>query len=195
MAQEWKAKNQTKKHSQNGTSTETHPAKLQKKEAGQSKLVTYCGVDMPFSEKQKKEVQAQALRVIISGNLPYTTFKDPEMKKFIYMMRTQAVELLPGPKLVSGRLLDKAANNVEVDLVTRFLGQDVGLLCIQHLSIDVHILGTDLIKPGQMVGEQETRVWSMLSVAIWNTSLTPWNWFSQLLFRKLGKVYVVYFQK
>jgi hypothetical protein len=133
MAQEWRTKNQIKKRCQDGTSTEARPAKLQKKEASQSKLVTYRGVDMPFSEEQKKEVQAQVLRVIISGNLPYTTFKDPEMKKFIHMMRTRAVELLPGPKLASGKLLDNAAKKVEADLVTKFSGQDVGLSCVNHL--------------------------------------------------------------
>jgi hypothetical protein len=175
MAQEWRAKNQTKKCSQNGTSMETHLVKLQKKEANQSKLITYHGVDMPFPKEQKKEVQAQALRAIILGNLPYTTFKDPKMKKLIYMMCTQAVELLPGPKLASGWLLDNTTNKVEVDLVTRFSGQDMGMLYVQHLSIDVHILRTDLTNPGQMVGEHETRVWSMLSTEIWNTSLILWN--------------------
>jgi hypothetical protein len=75
---------------------------------------------MPFSKEQKKDIQGQVLKVLISGNLPYTTLKDPEMKEFIHMMCTQAVKLLPGPRLASEKLLDNAAKKVEADLLTKF---------------------------------------------------------------------------
>jgi hypothetical protein len=82
---------------------------------------------MPFSSTDIAAVQAQALRAVISANLSFRVYKDPELIKLFWMMRTVASEILPSGKAVGGRLLNDAAENVEVKIGKLLFGRNVSL--------------------------------------------------------------------
>jgi hypothetical protein len=84
---------------------------------------------MPFSSTEIAAVQAQALRAVISANLSFRVYEDPEVIKLFWMMRTAASEILPSGKAVGGRLLNDAAENVEVKIGELLLfGRSVSLV-------------------------------------------------------------------
>lgn len=72
----------------------------------------YPGTEMPFSTPQTNAIQAQALRAVISANLPFHVFENPEILKLMSMLRSAAPAIMPSAKLVSGRLLNDAAEIV-----------------------------------------------------------------------------------
>ena len=72
----------------------------------------FTGTDMPFSSVQKEAIRDQALRAVISANLPFHVFENPEVLKLVGMLRTAAPDIMPTAKLVGGRLLTKAAGIV-----------------------------------------------------------------------------------
>jgi hypothetical protein len=88
----------------------------------------YRGVDMPFSSSEIAAVQAQALRAAISANLSFRVYEDPEIIKLFWMMRTAAPNILPSAKAVGGRLLNDAAEIVELKMDKLLHGKSVGLV-------------------------------------------------------------------
>ncbi|KAJ7779844.1 ribonuclease H-like domain-containing protein [Mycena metata] len=88
------------------------PPKKQKTQSTLSNLV-FRRHDMPYSPEEKAALEVQALRAIASSGAPFQLFADPEMKILFGMMRTMAPDALPNPKVIGGRLLNSAAEEVE----------------------------------------------------------------------------------
>ncbi|KAJ7199964.1 ribonuclease H-like domain-containing protein, partial [Mycena pura] len=101
---------EVKKHPR---STTPDPAEPPSKKQ-QSTLKTYRKNDMPYSATEKDAIQRQAARAIFSGGLPLGAFREPEMLVLFGMMRSTAPEIMPTGKVIGGRLLDAAAEEVEV---------------------------------------------------------------------------------
>ena len=101
----------------------------QTKKQKQTNLLGHAfrGTDMPFSLSEQDAVQAQALRAIISDNLPFRAFEDPKVIKLFWMMRTAAPSILPSTKVIGGRLLNDAAVVVEKKMDRILKGKSVGL--------------------------------------------------------------------
>lgn len=99
-----------------------------KKKFKQAPLTTYRGVDMPFSEDEKKAVQAQALRAVISANLPFRAMENPEMLKLFRLLRTAAPEIMPSRRIIGGRLLNDAAAIVDVKMHKVLRGREIGVV-------------------------------------------------------------------
>ncbi|KAJ7653902.1 ribonuclease H-like domain-containing protein [Mycena polygramma] len=83
--------------------------------------------DMPFGPAEKDAFQAQALRAVISSGSPFQLFEDPEMKILLGMLRTTAPDVIPTGKVIGGRLLNEAAEDVERVLQGRLKNRNVGL--------------------------------------------------------------------
>ncbi|THU91256.1 hypothetical protein K435DRAFT_863575 [Dendrothele bispora CBS 962.96] len=98
-------------------------------EKHQSKLKVYKGIDIPFSDKEKKAIQVQVARATASARLPDQWIEDPEVLKLMYMMRTKALDVIPSRKVLGGRLLKEESKRVEDELVERLEGQYVTLTC------------------------------------------------------------------
>lgn len=88
---------------------------------------SYRGIDMPFSPAEAAAIQAQTLRATISGNAPFRFFEDIEVLKLIRMLRTAAPDIMPSAKVVGGRLLNEAAENIETKISKILKKKDVGL--------------------------------------------------------------------
>ena len=88
----------------------------------------YKGVDMPFSPREVAAVQAQALRAAISANLPFQVYKNPEVIKLFGMLRTAALDIRPSAKVVGGRLLNEAAEIVELKMDKLLWKKNLGLM-------------------------------------------------------------------
>ncbi|KAJ6610956.1 ribonuclease H-like domain-containing protein [Mycena sp. CBHHK59/15] len=82
---------------------------------------------MPFGSSERDVIQAQALRAVVSANLPFRALRNPEMLKLFGMLRTTAPDIIPSGKVLGGRLLNEAAEKVEVDIKRVMKGRDVGL--------------------------------------------------------------------
>jgi len=74
------------KHSRSGTVDQA--TLLPKKKLKQGSLMdhAYRGVDMPFSSSEIAAVQAQGLQAVISANLSFRVYEDPEIIKLFWMM-------------------------------------------------------------------------------------------------------------
>jgi len=83
---------------------------------------------MLFSSSEIAAVQAQALRAAISANLSFRVYEDPEVIKLFWMMRTAAPNILPSAKAVGGRLLNDAAEIVELKMDKLLHRKSVGLV-------------------------------------------------------------------
>jgi len=88
---------------------------------------SYKGIDMPFSPTEAAAIQAQTLRATISGNAPFRFFEDIEVLKLMRMLRTAAPGIMPSAKVVGGRLLNEAAENVETKISKILKKKNVGL--------------------------------------------------------------------
>ncbi|KAJ6527545.1 ribonuclease H-like domain-containing protein [Mycena sp. CBHHK59/15] len=99
-----------------------------KKQYTQSTLsnLTFHRNDMPFGTEERDAFQHQALHAIVSSGAPFVLFEDPEMQILFGMLRTTAPEILPSGKVLGGRLLNGAAEEVEKGLKKRLKGRNVG---------------------------------------------------------------------
>jgi hypothetical protein len=88
----------------------------------------YKGVDMPFSPSEVAAVQAQALRAAIFANLPFQVYENPEVIKLFGMLRTAAPDIMPSAKVVGGRLLNEAAEIVELKMDKLLRKKNLGLV-------------------------------------------------------------------
>jgi len=106
-------------------SASTDQGPLAPKKLKQANLLehAYRGVDMPFSA-----VQAQALQAVISANLLFRVYEDPEVIKLFWMMQTAAPDILPSEKAVGGRLLNDAVELVELKMDKLLHGRSIGLV-------------------------------------------------------------------
>ena len=61
---------------------------LQPKKSKQTSIVshTFKGINMPFSSSEIAAVQAQALCAVISANLSFMVFENPEVEKLFWML-------------------------------------------------------------------------------------------------------------
>ncbi|KAJ6617270.1 hypothetical protein B0H10DRAFT_2218753 [Mycena sp. CBHHK59/15] len=114
-----------KKHPRSATPDPMEP--LPKKHQTQSKLVTYRRNDMPFGAPEIAAVQRQDLRAIVSGGLPLGAFREPEMLILFSMFRSTAPEVMPMGKVIGGRLLNEAAEEVEVRIENTLKDKDAGI--------------------------------------------------------------------
>lgn len=88
----------------------------------------FKGNNIPFSKPEVVAIQAQALRAVISANLPFQVFEDIEMLKLFEMMCCQAPAIMPSAKVVGGRLLDQASSLMESNLDVILRAAIVGLV-------------------------------------------------------------------
>ncbi|KAJ7784179.1 ribonuclease H-like domain-containing protein [Mycena metata] len=102
------------------------PPKKQKTQSTLSNLV-FRRNDMPYSPEEKVALEAQALRAIVSSGAPFQLFADPEMKILFGIMRTTAPDALPSPKVIGGRLLNSAAEEVEEKIKKVMKGKLLGI--------------------------------------------------------------------
>ncbi|KZP27364.1 hypothetical protein FIBSPDRAFT_948639 [Athelia psychrophila] len=119
------------KHSRSSsTSTESQFSAPPTKKMRQPSIAThmYPGTKMPFSTAQAAAIQDQALCAVISANLPFHVFENPEVLKLVSMFRSATPGIVPTAKLVGGRLLNKAADIVHEKTVHIFRGRiNVGI--------------------------------------------------------------------
>ncbi|KAJ6620892.1 hypothetical protein B0H10DRAFT_2432631 [Mycena sp. CBHHK59/15] len=108
------------------TATPGPPSKKQQTQSTLSSL-TFRRNDMPYGTEEKDALQKQALRAIISSGSPFGLFEDPEMQILFGMIRTTAPGILPTGKVVGGRLLNGAAEDIELRLNKRLKNRNVGL--------------------------------------------------------------------
>ncbi|KAJ7154126.1 ribonuclease H-like domain-containing protein [Mycena filopes] len=119
------------------------PEQPPKKKHTQSTLsaLVFRRNDMPYSAEEKTALQVQALRAIVSSGAPFTLFSDPEMEVLFGMMRTTAPDAIPSAKVLSGTLLDGAAEEVDEKIKqvmkNRFLGLSTdGWKGIDRMSVN-----------------------------------------------------------
>ncbi|KZP22974.1 hypothetical protein FIBSPDRAFT_737980 [Athelia psychrophila] len=112
------------------TSTESLSSAPPSKKLKQPSIMThmYAGTEMPFSNIQTEAIQDQALRAVISANLPFHVSENPEVLKLVAMVRTAGPAIMLTAKLVGSRLLTKAADIVHEKTVQIFRNHiDVGI--------------------------------------------------------------------
>jgi hypothetical protein len=83
---------------------------------------------MPFSPNEVAAVQAQALRATISANLPFQVYENPEVIRLFGMLQTAAPGIMPSAKVVGGRLLNEAAEIVELKMDKLLRKKNLGLV-------------------------------------------------------------------
>ncbi|KAJ3979012.1 hypothetical protein F5890DRAFT_1645677 [Lentinula detonsa] len=111
----------------------------------QSELKLPKGLDIPIADVDA--VQRQLLRATISANLPFRWIEDPEIIRFLVILRTKIVDVLPARKVLSGRLLDEEYQRVDTSINLLLKGKDVLLSTDSWKSISkdavtaVHLSG------------------------------------------------------
>jgi hypothetical protein len=90
----------------------------------------FSGKDQPFTTAEAAEFQAQALRATVSAGLPFRVWENREVQKLIGLLRSAGPEILPSRKVVAGRLLDNAAEIVEVQVKRSLQGKEAGLVYV-----------------------------------------------------------------
>ncbi|KAJ7922735.1 hypothetical protein B0H13DRAFT_2408019 [Mycena leptocephala] len=88
----------------------------------------FSGKDQPSTTAEAAELQAQALRATVSAGLPFRVWENREVQKLIGLLRSAGPEILPSRKVVAGRLLDDAAEKVEVQVKRALQGKEAGLV-------------------------------------------------------------------
>ncbi|KAJ6610935.1 hypothetical protein B0H10DRAFT_1953428 [Mycena sp. CBHHK59/15] len=111
---------EVKKHPRSDTPDPTEPKA--KKHQTQSTLTTYQRNNMLCSAT----AGAPSHRVV-SGGLPLRAFREPEMLVLFGMLHLTAPEIMPTGKVVGGRLLDDAAEEVELKTEKVLKDKDAGL--------------------------------------------------------------------
>ncbi|KAJ6622341.1 hypothetical protein B0H10DRAFT_1944724 [Mycena sp. CBHHK59/15] len=79
-----------------------------------------------FRTEERDAFQHRALHAIVSSGAPFILFKDPEMRILFGMLHTTAPEVLPSGNILGGRLLNGAAEEVEIRLKKRLKGRNLG---------------------------------------------------------------------
>ncbi|KAF8194386.1 ribonuclease H-like domain-containing protein [Mycena galopus ATCC 62051] len=96
----------------------------------QSSIAAYAckGIDLPFTADQRSDIADQFLRATQSANLPERWVEDPEVMKLFVMFRSQALDVMPSRRQLSGPLLKRASARVDAEITDIVKGEDV-LLC------------------------------------------------------------------
>src|SRR5580700_10997195 len=102
-------------------------------------LVAYNVLEMPFSKNEKVAVHVQALRAVISANLPFQAFEDIEMLKLCSMLHRGSPAILPSQEVLAGSLLNQVSEVVDSNLLKILQSRTWALVCF--------ILLTNLIFP------------------------------------------------
>jgi hypothetical protein len=129
---------------------------------------TFRGVDMPFSESEKNAIQVQSLRAVISANWSFWSFKNPEVVKLFWIMRSAAPDILPSGKVVGGKLPNDAAAKVESKLDKVLNGKHVGLKWV-GLERRLHENKITNSSPVWMGGSLAPKVQLTVSAWMWIT--------------------------
>ncbi|KAJ6563447.1 ribonuclease H-like domain-containing protein, partial [Mycena sp. CBHHK59/15] len=66
-------------------------------------------------------------RAVISTGSPFGLFEDPEMKILLAMLRTTAPDVIPTGKVIGGRLLDAAAEKIDIRIAKQLKNRNLGL--------------------------------------------------------------------
>ncbi|KAL1713854.1 ribonuclease H-like domain-containing protein [Schizophyllum commune] len=103
------------------------PSKKPKADLQQSQLRVYPPADKPFSKAEVEAIRAKALRVTVKNNLPFSIWDNIEFLEFLALLRTQAPTILPSAKVMSGALLQKAADDVDEAMKAMLDGKEFGL--------------------------------------------------------------------
>ncbi|KAJ6579808.1 hypothetical protein B0H10DRAFT_1962796 [Mycena sp. CBHHK59/15] len=83
--------------------------------------------ELPFAADEADALQKQALPAVISTGSSFGLFEDPEMKILLGMLRTTAPDVIPTGKVVGGRLLDGAAEKIDLKISKQLKNRNVGL--------------------------------------------------------------------
>ena len=127
----------TQKHSFSESDPTSQAEGLKPKKLKQTPLKADRNLDMPFSANDIAAIEAQTLHVTISANLLFCAFEDPKVLELLCMLCTAAPDIMPSWKVVSGRLLDEAAQKVKAKLEKVLVGKEIGLLYILSLATQV----------------------------------------------------------
>jgi hypothetical protein len=85
------------------------------------------GMEADFTSEEKAAIQAQAERAVISANLKFSVFEEPEVIEFCCMLRAKAYTILPSGKVVGGTLLEQCTNGVDGAMKKKLMGKRIGL--------------------------------------------------------------------
>ncbi|KAF5342808.1 hypothetical protein D9758_013365 [Tetrapyrgos nigripes] len=106
--------------SSDGEGTSSRPLKRQKldkvKTYTQQTLKLPKGIDIPFTNEQKKAIKKQFGRATTSANLPFHWIHDPEVIALLLMFRSCALDVIPERRELAGRILNEAYEEVEEEL-------------------------------------------------------------------------------
>ena len=127
----------TQKHSRSASDSTSQAESSKLKKLKQTPLKAYRNLDMPFSANDIAAIEAQILHATISANLPFRAFEDPEVLELLCMLRTAAPDIMPSRKVVSGQLLDEAAQKVKAKLEKVLVGKEIGLSYVLSLATQV----------------------------------------------------------
>jgi hypothetical protein len=95
----------------------------------------FKGIDMPFNPNKAETVQAQVLHAIISMNLSFWVFEDPEVIQLFEMIRSTAPSVLPSGEVIGGRNLNNAGVIVKIKIDKIIQSETVGLVADGRKSI------------------------------------------------------------
>ena len=116
-----------------GSQKREHPEPESKAKRAKQKIQTklqvktFKGINIPFTDDQKKAIQAQFLRACLSANWPFRSVNDPEVIALFTMFRSAAPDVIPSRNVLSGRLLNEAAQRVDDVLKTKLEGREIGI--------------------------------------------------------------------
>jgi hypothetical protein len=88
------------------------------------------GMEADFTSEEKAAIQAQAECAVISANLKFSVFEDPEVIKFCCMLRAKAYKILPSGKVVGRTLLKQCTDGVDGAIKKKLVGNQIGLSCV-----------------------------------------------------------------
>lgn len=94
----------------------------------------FSDLDQPFTREEINEIEAQTLRATVSAGVPFRVWDNREVLKLFGLMRSCPPEIMPSSKVVAGRLLDDAAEKVEVQVKHALQGREVGLWYVFIIS-------------------------------------------------------------
>jgi hypothetical protein len=86
------------------------------------------GLAIPFNKEESEKVKAQFLRVTISGGCSYSFWENPEVVQLLMMFRSTASDVIPSWKVLSGYLLNEAAEKVGQITAQKMKNKELGLL-------------------------------------------------------------------
>jgi hypothetical protein len=109
----------------------------------QTELKVFKGIDIPFSQSQIEMLHAQFLHATISANLPFRWVENPKVIKLFLMFRSAAGDIIPGRRVLSGRLLKDEATRIDKNVKVSLRGEYV---MISYVSFSCVLILSDFAR-------------------------------------------------